>query len=146
MVDRDVAEAKITFKYKGIPYRLEISKYSLEHYLDVDYDRECGSYNEDCDHDYNRCMVIVNIQKEGFRTFEFCKNNLTCLSPDQEADKDILEQLCHSLSSMSFEDYIECEAEGDYYGDTLKQTANVSEAVTKMVECLQADFQDVVAK
>lgn len=145
-MDKNTSQATITFKYKGIPYSLEVSKYSLEYYLEVDYDRVCGSFNEDCDHDYSRCMVIVKIEKEGFRTFDFCKNHLKCLSEDEEADEDILEKLCFCFSSMSFEEYIDCEAEGDYYGDTLKKTANVSETVEKMVECLKADFQEVAVK
>lgn len=137
------SSAVIKFKCKEVEYKLEVNNYDLESCIQVDYDQECGSSYEDCDHDYNRCMVITRIEKEGFRTFDFCKRNLKCISSDHEIQEDILEQLCECFSSMRFEDYIECEAEGDYYGDILKENADVPATVEKMVECLKVKFTDV---
>ncbi len=135
-------DTKIIFEHDSKEYSLEINSYEIKDYLDVDYDKECGSSDPNCDCDYGRCMIITNISKKSFDLVGYCQQFLK--SKDKDSDlKEIKDLVVKSLSSVCFMDYIDCEAEGDYYGEILIKTANTSSIADKVVDSLKESFSKV---
>ena len=134
-------EIKISFEYQGEKFCFELNGYGLEEALDVDYDSVCRSPYDDCDHDYNRCMVITNISKNSFDLHGYCQNYLK--GGTDASKKKVTELVCRSLVGICFEDYIDCEGEGDYYGEYLKKSANISGISERVVENFKIDFTNV---
>lgn len=134
---------QLTFEYKNEYYSFNVSRYSLSSHLDVDYDKECRyeSYDgeNECDHDYGRCQVLRNIEKQKFKVFEYCKYAIAAIDSDKNKSL-VIEKICRALKGIDVEDYIECSGESDYYGENLvKEVVNHSELVDRIITNLKLE-------
>ena len=140
---------KILFDYKDNRFELMASFSDIEDFLDYNYYEECcneGS-EEPCDHDYNRCMRITNISFDNFNLNSYIQYRLNHLKgEDAGLVSEVREEVCHLLSSIDWRDYFEAEAEGGYYGDTLRKMAssNFSNLKTVISEKLKDSFSPII--
>lgn len=138
---------KISFDYKGSKFSLSLSRDGFEDNLDVYYREECeneGDPEYNCDHDYNRCMIIKDISKNEFNLFSYVANNLYETGGENNF-KIVVNMIVDLLSEINFPDYIECSTDRGYYGESLvKRLENQSELFDKMFSLLATgDFKNI---
>lgn len=143
MILRDVPKV-INFKFKNNLFSLDCSPWNILCAQEINYDKECGSSDPECDHDYHRCMVIINIFFQDYDLEAFVANNLSSETAGEEEMSEVRRRVTEFLKQVNFSDYISAQSEKDYYGEVLnKEIIGYYNLIPEIEEALTAsNFKD----
>lgn len=134
----------ITGNLNKAKFTINCAPGNITGYQAVDYDKECGSSNDQCEHEFSRCRVLTNICKDDFDLAGFIKYNLIIEKATAEESINLISLITKDLLQVNFKDAVDAYGERDYYGECLvKEIPNLDSLLNEIKERLEEDFSNL---